>query len=507
MDLLYTNISVNDFARIVTHLESSNTPYHVENSHKAIYVPQEYVATTRVALAEQGLPSSANTGYELIDNLQALGMSGSREKIQIIRALEGEIARTIRSIQSVIDARVHIVIPNRNLFNDQSLHPSASVFIRIQPNSALRETKINGIRHLIASAVPGMDLGRVTIVDSSGVLLTPTIGSGEATALSDREADERKKKFEINLEKSLTYLLEKITGEGNVFVKVEANIDDDKLQTEEEIFDPDSQIIISSDSSTESEDYNNALRRRGITIGDNLNADVQQQSKEDSTPIRMTNREIRNYSLSRKTIRRVRSKDRINRISAAILLNETQESRDSNASARLLNTEYSLEKIDALVKAAIGYDPARGDFVNVTTIPFKHNSFSNPVAYENNEQSIEANNTRWETIMFIGAVGVSVICMIFVAWYFSRKKSNRFIVANNTGNSQRVPSEATSRPQLSDSQPGLMSRSSDILAFDVASECKSDDADSHSNEDLIRLIEERPLQVIGAIRSWLGATS
>jgi flagellar biosynthesis/type III secretory pathway M-ring protein FliF/YscJ len=302
-----------------------------------------------------------------------------------------------------------------------------------------------------------MDTDRVTIVDSSGLLLTSTIASGKETALLARDTDERKKKAEIYLKTSLTSLLEKITGEGNVNVTVDAHVDDDQLQTEEEIFDPDSQVITSSNYMTDAYSSVSKLTRDdAVTIDNSIHPSTVQNHSANTFPMRTTTHDIKNYSTSKKVIRRVRLKEHLSRISVAVLLNASPDLQDGGTSSTHLTTEETLEKVDRLVKASIGYDAGRGDSVSVISLPFRYSDLRQSDSQQDiaPPRQLDRSPPAMSWAMF--GIGFAIIFIMFSVWYYIRKTLHEPSFGDTAEKNEPMPSEALSRPSASDGQSGLI---------------------------------------------------
>ncbi len=215
-----------------------NTPYRLESGGADVYIAADQVARTRVRLAEQGLPSGGSVGYEIFDSGDSLGTTNFQQNINLVRALEGELGRTIRSIDTVKAARVHLVLPRRELFSREKPEASASVLLQMRGRSRLTAAQVVAVQHLIASAVSGLAPSRISIVDGQGTLLTEDQEGGDEVALAAGKADQRRREIQNYLSRSVEQLLERIVGPGKVRTEVSADIDFDRINTSEEISTP-----------------------------------------------------------------------------------------------------------------------------------------------------------------------------------------------------------------------------------------------------------------------------
>jgi len=233
MTPLFTDLSFEDSAAVVKELERQAVPYELRNEGAVVLVPKEKVARLRMALAESGLPKGAGIGYEIFDKSEALGTTSFVQNINNLRALEGELARTIRSLDRVQAARVHLVLPERPLFSRDKAEPSASIVLKVR--GALEGQQVRAIRHLVASAVNGLKPQRVSIVDESGRLLADGAASDENGELS---ADERRTAFEKRLRDQVETIVSSIVGPGRARVELTADFDFNRVTQTSDKYDP-----------------------------------------------------------------------------------------------------------------------------------------------------------------------------------------------------------------------------------------------------------------------------
>lgn len=244
--LLFGDLSQSDTAKIVTKLETMGIPYKLGADGSQVFVPGDRVLRLRMSMAEEGLPQGASIGYEVFDRSDAMGATRSIQNINLLRALEGELARTIRSFRQIAAARVHLVIPKRQLFSNDRTEPSASIILTQQGIDRISKTQVTAIQHLVAAAVPGLKPSRISIVDNNGVLFTRGTGDdddsgGAALASQDYRAD-----YERRLKGMVEGILERSIGPGKVRAEISAEIDFDRITTNAEIFDPEGQVARST---------------------------------------------------------------------------------------------------------------------------------------------------------------------------------------------------------------------------------------------------------------------
>ena len=280
---LYTGLSLEDSSKIVAELEKSNTPYELLANGSEITVPSDRVLRMRMNMAEQGLPSGGSVvGYEIFDKSETFGSSNAVISINVMRALEGELSRTIGSLADVDTARVHLVMPKHELFTREKDKPSASVTIKMRGGHALEHSEVSAITHLVSSAVPGLDVSRVTVVDGHGRLLAR--GDGLGLDGTSGNAEEFKTAYETKTQQSLEDLVEKVIGSGKVRVQVAADMNFDRVVTNSEKYDPDGQVIRSVQSNTEKENSQEKTAKENVSVNNNLPAGGSAGQRAPPTP-------------------------------------------------------------------------------------------------------------------------------------------------------------------------------------------------------------------------------
>ncbi len=242
--LLYANLAPEDASAVVEQLKTQNIPYELSNQGKNIQVSSDRVHEIRLSLAGQGLPQGSEVGLELFEDIP-LGMTEFVQKLNFQRALQGELARTIKSLDAVEQARVHLVIPKEDLFLRDKPKGKASVMLKIRAGKTLSESQIQGIVYLVASSVDKVEAADVVLIDLKGNMLSGAQGISDS-ALMTTSNYKHQKRVEQELENSIVRMLEDALGMGKVIVRVSANLDFDKVEQTEEIYDPDSQVVRSN---------------------------------------------------------------------------------------------------------------------------------------------------------------------------------------------------------------------------------------------------------------------
>jgi flagellar M-ring protein FliF len=371
MTILYGDLETTDSGQIITKLEAMGVPYELRGGGTQIFVPTEKALRLRMAMAQEGLPNGGSVGYEVFDRADTLGSTRTVQNINLLRALEGELERTIRSISQIAAARVHLVMPKRDLFSRDQPDTSASIVIEMSGGNRLNKIQVEAIRHLVASAVTDLKPGQVSIVDNRGNLLArggdePNDGGVAAAASQDYRGA-----LESRTKRIIEELLEQSVGIGKVRAEVSAEIDFDRITTNAESFDPESQVIRSSQVVEESDNSAESDGAQTVSIGDNLPENeetVQAVARNVNTSERIE--ETINYEISKTISTHVRESGNVTRLSVAVLVDGTYTENAEGVAEYQARSEEELEKYNALVRSAVGFSAERGDTIEVVNMQF-----------------------------------------------------------------------------------------------------------------------------------------
>jgi flagellar M-ring protein FliF len=364
MTMLFSDLSQEDSAAIVKDLERQGLTFEIRNDGASIYVPKDKATRLRMKLAEGGIPKGGGVGYEIFDKSDALGATSFVQNINHLRALEGELARTIRAIDRVQTARVHLVLPERPLFSREKAEPSASIVLRVR--GALEPQQVRAIRHLVSSAVNGLKPNRVSVVDENGRLLADGAKEEIAGGLA---ADERQIAFERRMRDQVEAIVSSIVGPGRARVQLTAEFDFNRVTQTSDKFDPEGRVVRSSQ--TREESSQTADNREGqVTVGNELPGAQQRQGAENTVKNDQAKKteEIVNYEISRVTKTETIEGGRVNRISVAVLVDGTYTRNDKGEMVYAPRAKEEVDRIAALVRSAIGFDQKRGDQVEVVNL-------------------------------------------------------------------------------------------------------------------------------------------
>lgn len=366
---LYTNLEFDDSAAIVSELNALGVPYELRAEGAVILVPRDQITTIRMSLAEQGLPARGQVGYEIFDSQSMLGATSFVQNINLVRALEGELARTIGALTRVESARVHLVLPERELFRREIQEPSAAIVLTVR--GQLSAGEIRAVQHLVASSVEGLSPSAVSIVDSSGTLLASGSGEGDLSVTAQL-MEERKLGLETRMRTRLEELLASIVGLGRARVQVSAELDRERSTRTSETFDPESQVVRSAQT-VETGDQSTGPGNSGqVTVANELPGASEQAAaagggRQSSSS---TLEETLNYEISSTTETEITEAGGVERLSVAVVVDGLYTYDAAGNAVYAPRSQEELDQITALVRTAMGFDQSRGDQLEVVNMQF-----------------------------------------------------------------------------------------------------------------------------------------
>jgi flagellar M-ring protein FliF len=365
MALLYGDLDLRDSAQVVDQLSRRHIAYRIAGNGSQILVAADQIPDARLALAKEGLPAGGSVGYEIFDRGDSLGATDFQQKINETRALEGELVRTIRAINGVRGARVHLVLPRREPFARERQDAQASVMLTMTGVARLDREGIQAILNLVAAAVPGLRPQNIAIVDSRGDLLARA-GEPVGAAAAALSTEEMRRATELRLARAVEEMLEHTLGAGHVRAEAAVRMSFDKVNQTEERYDPEGQVTRSTQTVTNTTKSTEASST--VTVQNNLpNADA---GKEGAGSQDARQEETTNYEIGRTVRTLIREQPQIDRISLAVMIDGTDAVGADGKHAWQPRAGEELDRITGLVKTAIGYDEKRGDHVEVVSLRF-----------------------------------------------------------------------------------------------------------------------------------------
>jgi flagellar M-ring protein FliF len=365
LETLYTGLDAQDLSRVGMALTEAGIAFDVNSEGNAVLVRYGQTAKARMLLAEKGLPRSESAGYELFDNMGSLGLTSFMQEVTRVRVLEGEIARTIQSIEGIKAARVHIVMPDVGSFRRAQQPPSASVVIRADPPETFNSAQ--AIRHLVAAAVPGLTVDQVTVLGSDGTLLA---SGDDAASAAPGKLVGLEKTLSMQVQENISKTLTPYLGLGNFQVSVSTRLNTDKRQINETIFDPESRAERSVRTVKESGATQNSASKGAVSVdqnvGDTSGGTGGEQSKQESD----RKEETTNYEINQKTISTVSEGYSIEHLSIAVVVNKDRLAEILGKDAKPEDLAAQTSEIEQLVVSASGFNEQRGDKMKVTAVQF-----------------------------------------------------------------------------------------------------------------------------------------
>ena len=362
LSVLYSELAPEDSSTISRELDAKAIPYEMRDDGRVILVSKTDIAKLRLDLASKGIPSGGTVGYEIFDKTDSFSTTGFVQSINQVRALEGEIARSIRTIGAVQAARVHLVIPERKLFERDRQPPRASIVLRIRGD--LSTQQVNAIRRLVASAVDGLKPENVSIIDEQGRLLADgTAGEpGSSMALEEKQFG-----LEKRMKAQIEEIVASVVGQGRARVQISAELDPSRVQTVAETYDPDSRVVRSSQNRNENA-TTTEVKDGTVSVANELpGANSANTNQKDASG---KSEEIVNYEISKTTRTEVSDGGKVKRMSVAVLVDGTYEKNSNGEATYQPRTQAYLDRIAALVKSGIGYDAKRGDQIEIVNLRF-----------------------------------------------------------------------------------------------------------------------------------------
>lgn len=365
--LLFSGLDPRDSAQIANRLDTMKVPYELQGDGSAVLVPSDQVLRLRMQFAGDGLPAGGSVGYEIFDRSDSFGQTSFVQNVNLVRALEGELGRTIRSLSSIANARVHLNIPKHELFAEKQPDPSASVVLRAR--GAVSPAQVTAIQNLIASAVPGLKTGSVTVIDEKGAMLGG--GAGQA-ANAIVQQDERTAAYEERVRAQVEDIVTSVAGPGRARVQVSADIDFNRTTRETQTFDPDGQVVRSTQTSQADSNNQDGKSAQGVSITNSLPAGAQDATAGAGANASTDKRteETVNYEISKTTSTEIQEGGRVKRLSVAVAVDGAYTTDDKGVRTYQPRAADEMQQIEQLVRSAIGFDEKRGDQLKVVNLRF-----------------------------------------------------------------------------------------------------------------------------------------
>jgi flagellar M-ring protein FliF len=486
---LFSNLAPADAAAIVDKLAADGTPYQLTNGGNTILVPQDQVYNLRLKMSGQGLPAGSDGGYSLLDK-QNVMTSEFMQQVGYRRAMEGELAKTIKSISGVTAATVHLAIPQKDVFSDDQKKPTASVLVATGPGKSLRGDQVQAIVHLVASSVEGLDPANVTVVGADGsVLSTGTLDQAGAGSAAGDQRTRATRDYEQRLGTSLQHMLDQVVGPGNAVVQVTADLDFDSTETKTQkyVADPSTPPLAET---KKTEKYTGGGNPVGGVLGPD-NIQVPAGGVASGGAYEQTN-ETRNNAVGVVTETRKSAPGAVRKLSVAVMLNSGTVKGANEA------------QLQQLVSSAVGLDAQRGDTIAVTALAFdKSAAEATKKELEESQKAEKAAGTQ-SMIKTGGTIG-GVVLLILMAVIGSRRR-NKKLRAMLQAQVDRFAEEQAELAGVGASaiESGGGSGAPALEGRTPAPKPESVLLREEQQRDIAHLVEQQPEEVAALLRGWLA---
>ncbi|MBJ7578272.1 flagellar M-ring protein FliF [Devosia sp. MC532] len=498
---LYSGLTLEDSSAIITELQTLNMPHEIRGDGDTILIPRDQITTVRMQLAGEGLPTRGQVGYEIFDQQSTLGATSFVQNINNVRALEGELARTITSLTRIKSARVHLVLPERELFRRERKDPSASIVLSVR--GQLSNNEIRAVQHMVASAIEGLNPTRVSIVDDQGNLLASG-AEGDEGSLVTAKNEERTLSYENRMRTRIEDMLANVVGAGRARVEVAAELDFNRQTVTQETFDPESQVARSIQS-RESETLSNGANGQ-VTVANELPGASENAANgfaEQGTSLEETT----NYEINRTTQVATTEPGAVKRLSVAVVVDGSYADDGNGNLAYNPRSADEVSQILTLVRSAVGFSAERGDTVEVVNMQFAERPGLAGVGTDNTAGLLDF--TR-DDLMNGAEMAVTLLIALALVFFVMRPLLKK--VLSPETETLALPEAAelgnhavlTADGQLLDEQ--LLQPKDKTPAW-VANAKSMGETQLQTLKTVGTLVEENPKQAALIVRDWLGSAA
>ena len=501
MALLYNQIEAAEGGRVLEKLKTMGIPFEVKGDGTQIYAPIDDISRLRMELAQSGMPSGGGVGYEIFDKQDILGTTNALLGINQIRALEGELGKSIQPIQGIQAARVHLVIPKRELFSENKQEPSASVMIRMKGVAVLSATQVQSIRYLVASAVPGLILDQVSIVDDRGNLLARGKDSTETKDnLTMQQTTQRE--YEQRISRSIEALLDRTLGLNKTRAEVSVDMDFDQVSSTSVLFDPEGQVVKNQiineegvSASEKSASSDTVSIQNSLPVGQEGQGNSGNNNKNQTSNIE----ENINYEISNTTKTYVKELGTIKRLSIAVMVDGNYKRKNDGTQEYQPRSDEELNKLKDLVKTATGYKEDRGDVVSLVNLKFSELPEDTiPEKQENPFFGLNLNKLAELSITaLVVLIGLLTVVKPFIS-SLMRTTSSRSLSGNSeisSDNSTKIHADGQSNTNRS---TGSKQAQTPINIDHIEGM-----VNQSPTKKIAELVDRHPEEAVSIIRSWI----
>jgi len=479
--VLFTGLAPEDAGEMTSKLKEKKIPFRLSHNGTTLLVPGDQVYDLRLSLATEGLPKGGGIGFEVFDR-NSIGVTDFVQRLNYQRALQGELSRTIKQIKAVEQVRVHIATPRESLFVEDQKKPTASVFVKTRTGMTLHPSQVEGIVHLVASAVEGLETSNISVVDMSGKVLSKKTGNTPVGLLTTTQLDYQQN-IEESLRKKVQGMLEEVLGPGKAIARISTEIDFQQVVVTEEKFDPNA-VLRSEQRNVEKPSSENKPSGSKPEAGAETKAQTPVPPPQAWTGHFMERQnEIRNYEIS-KVNKQIRSPiGGIKKVSAAVVIDGTYKEEGGGTGTKerkyTPRSQDEMKHIENIVKKAIGYNEERGDQVEVINLPFYWST--------TDEEGASAKGSSYQDYLpMIYKPAVSFLLVLVFLFFVLRP------ILKRRPMDQQVK-EITVQPAT---VPAMIPHEGPVE--------RSPMSPLSPKEHALQLIQKDPSKAVGILRSWLN---
>ena len=503
---LYSNVTGQDASEIANVLAANDIDYKVDANTGTIMVAQGMAAEARLKLAAQGLPQGTTRGLEMLQEDQGLGTSQFIESARYNHALEAELARSIESIRSVEQARVHLALPKQSIFIRNRTKPSASVVTKLYAGRRLNQEQVDAIVHMVASSIPLMEAAQVTVVDQFGRLLT---GDHDDEMAHTSKQFEYTRKLEDSYANRIIQLLQPIVGEGKVNAQVSAALDFSEIESTREAYDPERSVVRSEQiTEQETRDLNEAMGIPGALSNQppaagTLDPAAAEAAANPNLPSNQNRSATRNFEVDRMISHTRNPRGSIQRLTVAVVIDSKSQVADDGSVNKVNYSDEEIARFESLIKETIGFDQNRGDSVSVINQAFLPTEVEIPEV------------PMWQSLMgetwlvdlvkqVLGALGLFIVYLVFGRPFLKSLNPNKVEVEQRVVAGEALPAAAgENAPALADGQAAMPAIASDPT--NAAALIRQSDASHEQKVDMARnLVMDNPQRVANVMKQWVS---
>ncbi len=512
MSLLFGQLSPDDANQIAAKLDGEGVPYELRSGGTQIWVPEDRALKLRMSLAESGGVHNGSVGYELFDKGESIGATNFVQNLNLVRALEGELERTIASLSPIAAARVHLVMPRRDLFSREKQEPTASVVIKMREAGRLTRGQIQAIQNLVAGAIPGMKPTRVSLIDDKGTLLARGSSDDNDPQTTAENNAEQSRNFEQRLQQNVEQLLERAVGPGKVRADIHADLNFDRIVTNTESYDPDGQVVRSTQTVTENSDSTEANQNNTVTVANNLPGADQNGGGNGQNNARSTrSEETVNYEITKTTRSHVQEIGSVKRLSVAVIVDGTTKSNPDGTKTYTPRPADEMQRLTAIVRSAIGFDEKRGDTLEVVNVPFAVADIGEEIPTDKSFLNLglaKQDYFRMAEILVLGIVAILVIMLVarpMIRHIFTPPEVRQIEVEAAKARAQaeaQAMAPALAAPEI---DPLLgVPRQNQVTADDLIDLARVEGrVKASSMKKIGEIVEKHPDEAVAILRTWM----